>query len=142
LEGDLTILEIRGRKINVGNTKILIKNMGPGGLCFISNIKFPVVKDIILQFTTELMGNEIKVHGHPVWTKEIDNELYEYGIQLHEYGVEFIIDENERMELIRELNMAQIKMRKNELFVDGRFISGTHVQYFADQYKNGDNNGN
>jgi len=141
LEGDLTILEIRGRKINVGNTKILIKNMGPGGLCFISNIKFPVVKDIILQFTTELMGNEIKVHGHPVWTKEMDNELYEYGIQLHEYGVEFTIDENERMELIRELNMAQIKMRKNELFVDGRFISGTHVQYFVDLIKNR-NNGN
>lgn len=113
--------------------------MGPGGLCFISNIKFPAEKDIVLQFTTELMGKELKVYGNPVWAREIDSELYEYGIQLNEYGVEFTMDENDRQDLIRELNMAQIKMKKNELFVDGRFISGSYVQYFASLIKNGTN---
>ncbi|HEY8363880.1 MAG TPA: EAL domain-containing protein [Tissierellaceae bacterium] len=136
LEGDLTVQEIRGKKINVGNTKILIKNLGPGGLCFISNIRFPVEKDIVLQFTTELVGKELKVYGYPVWSKEIKSNLYEYGIKLYEYGVEFSVDENERMELIRELNKVQIKMKKNELFGEGRFISGTYVQYFADLNKN------
>ena len=124
LESDLTILKIKDKKINVGDTKVLVKNIGPGGLCFISNIKFPIEKEIVLQFTTQLIETEIKVYGHPVWTEEIDYDLYEYGI-------EFAIDENERMDLIRELNQAQIKIKKNTLFADGRFISGNYIQYFA-----------
>ena len=55
LESTLTILEIAGKKTNLGHTKVLIKNMGPGGLCFISNIRFPVKRNVILQFITELL---------------------------------------------------------------------------------------
>ena len=61
LEGDMTIREIKGRKVDVGRTKILIKNIGPGGLCFLSNISLPIERDLILQFTTELLEEEIKV---------------------------------------------------------------------------------
>lgn len=136
LEADLTVQEIRGEKVNVGSTKVLIKNMGPGGLCFISNIRFPSSKDLILQFTTEMMGEEFKFYGSPVWAKRINKELNEYGLQLYEYGVEFTLDENERKELIKTLNKAQIKMKRNELFVDGRFISITHIQYFSNLLKN------
>lgn len=123
LEGGLTILELRGRKVNVGNTKVLIKDIGPGGLCFIANVKFPVKKDIALQFTINLLDKEIKVYGYLVWTEEID-------CNLQKYGVKFTIDENERMDLIRILNEVQIKMRKNALFAEGSFISGTYAQYF------------
>ena len=58
LETEMTILEINKQKVNVGNAKVLIKDMGPGGLCFVSNILFPIKKDIILQFTTELLGQK------------------------------------------------------------------------------------
>lgn len=88
-----------------------------------SNIKIPKEKDIALQLTTNLLDKEIKVCGHLVWAKEID-----YNLQ--EYRVKFRIDENERMELIRILNEVQIKMRKNALFDEGSFISGTYAQYF------------
>lgn len=124
LEADLTILELKGKKINVGNTKVLVKDMGPGGLCFISDIRFPVEKNMILQFKTELVGEQITVYGNPVWTEQIDDKAYKYGI-------EFKVDENERMELIRILNKVQIKMRKDVLFAEGNFFPGNHVQYFA-----------
>lgn len=124
LEANLTILEFNGRRINVGNTKVLVKNIGPGGLCFITNIKFPVERDIILQFSTELLDQEIKIYGCPVWTRDIDDDIYEYGI-------EFTIDENERTELIRILNQVQFKIRKNEIFAEGSFVSGTYSQYFT-----------
>lgn len=124
LESELTVLEIKGKKINVGNTKVLVKDIGPGGLCFISNIKFPVEKGIVLQFTMQLVGKEIKVYGHTVWVEEIDNKLYEYG-------VEFTIDENERADLIGDLNQIEIRIRKNILFAEGNFISGSHNQYFG-----------
>ena len=123
LEGDLTILEVRRRRVSVGSTKVLIKNMGPGGLCFISNIKIPKEKDIALQVTTNLLDKEIKMCGHIVWAEEIDHNL-------QEYRVKFNIDESERMNLIRILNEVQIKMRRNPLFVEGNFISETYAQYF------------
>lgn len=116
LEADLTIKELKGRSISVGNTKVLIENIGPGGLCFISNISFPKEKDFVLQFVTQLIDHEIKVCGNIVWAAETDSDLYKYG-------VEFIIDENERVDIIRILNQVQIRMRNNLLFADGSFVS-------------------
>jgi len=123
LEADLTIKELEGRKINVGYTKVLIKNIGPGGLCFVSNIRFPHEKGFVLQFITQLIGEEIRVCGNIVWANETDNDLYEYG-------VEFLIDENERMRVIRVLNQVQIRMRNNLLFADGSFASVSPNVYY------------
>ena len=78
----MTILSIRGKNVNVGNTKVLIENMGPGGLRFISNIRFPVEKFFILQFTTELLGEKIKVYGYPVWGEKLENNLYNTVLNL------------------------------------------------------------
>ncbi|HHV95660.1 MAG TPA: EAL domain-containing protein [Clostridiaceae bacterium] len=66
LEADMTVIEVNDRKVKVGNTKVLIENIGPGGLCFISNIRLLVTKNVILQFTSELIDKEIKVHGYIV----------------------------------------------------------------------------
>lgn len=123
LEGNLTILRINGKEINVGNTKVLIKDIGPGGLCFISNLQLPAEEGIILQFITQLVEDEIKVHGHPVWIEEMEDGLYEYGIN-------FTMDENDRVDLIKTLNQVQIKMRNDILFADGSFIKGSPLAYF------------
>lgn len=123
LEADMTILRVKGKKISVGNTKVLIKNMGPGGLCFISNMKFPMDREFIIQFTTQLLESDLKVYGCPVWAKEIEGDLYEYG-------VEFTFDENKRTELTGVLNQAQIKIRNNVLFAEGSFVQGSHKVYF------------
>jgi len=123
LEADLTVKEFNGRKVEVGNTKVVIKNMGPGGLCFISDIRLPVVKDIILQFTAQLLNEDIKVYGYPVWIRQMDNKIYEYGVQ-------FTFGENERADLIRVLNQVQVRMKNNMLFSDGSFVSVSQAAYF------------
>jgi diguanylate cyclase (GGDEF)-like protein/PAS domain S-box-containing protein len=125
LEAELSIIELRGKKVNVGNTRILIKNIGPGGLCFVSKIKFPVTRDILLQFTMQLLGKEVRVFGYSVWMNDIEDGLTEYGI-------EFKIDENDRMELIRLLNQIQIKTRNNILFADGSFVPVSPAAYFRE----------
>jgi len=122
-EAELTIKELEGRKISVGYTKVLIKDIGPGGLCFISNIRFPEEKDFILQFIIQLIDQEMKVSGNIVWSAETEYDLYEYG-------VEFIIDENERMDIIKILNQVQMRMRNNLLFADGSFVSVSPDVYF------------
>jgi len=101
----------------------LIKDIGPGGLCFISDLQLPVEEGIILQFITQLIEDQIKVHGHPVWIEEIEGGLYEYGIN-------FTMDENDRVDLIKTLNQVQIKMRNDILFAEGSFIKVSPVAYF------------
>lgn len=123
LEAIMTIMEISGKKAQIGNTKVIVKNIGPGGLCFISNIRFPITRDIILQFSTQLLGKEIKVFGCPVWSADTDGNLYEYGI-------EFTFDENERVNVTGVLNQVQIKMKNNKGFNEGSFITTSIKQYF------------
>lgn len=123
LEAILEVLEVKGNQVNIGKTKVLIKDIGPGGLCFIFNIKFPVRNEIILQFTFKLLEEEIKVRGYIIRIREVKNNL-------NEYGVEFTIDENERVDLIRILNQVQIKIRKNIMFSEGSFISVSDYAYF------------
>ncbi len=130
LEANLTILEIGGKTVDVGNTKVLIKNIGPGGLCFISHIRFPIEKDIVLRFTTDLIEKEIVVYGNPIWTEEIYQGAEEIYENIYEYGIEFRIDENDREALVQILNEVQIKMRNNILFAEGSFISGPYNKYF------------
>lgn len=124
LEADMTILEIQGKRIKIGTTKVLIKNMGPGGLCFISNVRIPIKRDVILQFTSQLLGGDIKVQGCPVWREEVDDNL-------HEHGIEFTFDEKSREDLIKVLNQVQIKMRNNIGFAEGNFISDSPLRYFS-----------
>jgi len=123
LEADMTVLEIKGKKVNVGNTKVLIKNIGPGGLCFISNIKLPVAKDFILLFKTNLLSKELKLIGCPVWAEETESNLYVYGI-------EFICDEKFRSQLIHDLHTIQIKMKNKSLFSEGSFVTTSPAVYF------------
>ena len=124
LEGDMKIEAVNGQKVNLRHIAVLIDNIGPGGLSFICNIKCPVEKSIVLKFKTELLGKVINICGSPVWIKEMQGELYKYGI-------EFTIDENIRTDLIRLLNELQIKMRKRKGFTEGRFIlDNSPVTYF------------
>ncbi len=123
LEAVLSIVEISGKKVGISNTNVLIKNIGPGGLCFISNILFPVRRDIILQFTATLLGKRLRVYGCPVWSGDLDANLYEYGI-------EFTFDENDRKLLTRLLHQVQIKMKNSRGFKEGSFIKVSMIRYF------------
>jgi EAL domain-containing protein (putative c-di-GMP-specific phosphodiesterase class I) len=122
LETHMTIMNVKGKKINVGYTAVLIKNIGPGGLCFISNVKLPVQRDFILYFVTEIFNKKFKVYGCPVWMEERKDGLFEYGI-------EFTFDEKYRTLIIKELSQLQIKMKNDVLFSEGSFTTISPKSY-------------
>jgi diguanylate cyclase (GGDEF)-like protein/PAS domain S-box-containing protein len=124
LEASSTVKEINGKSIDIGDTKVLIKDIAPGGLCFISNLNLPIEKNVIMKFGTQLIENEIQFQGRLMWAEEMDNHLYEYG-------VEFAIGENDRKELVRILNTVQIRMRKDILFAEGNFVTVSPNNYFS-----------
>lgn len=121
LKTELTIKQIGEKKINVGRSQVLIKDIGAGGLCFISNIQFPLMRSFLLQFTTTLIGREISVVGTPVWCEESEEKLYTYGVK-------FELNDNTIEELLSLLYELQVRMKENLLFSDGNFtdhLAGT-----------------
>lgn len=121
LEVNMTIKEFRGENLNIGNSKILVKNISPGGLCFISNIRIPINKEIILQFTINLYKKELVIYGNLVWSSEVDNNLYEYGI-------EFNNNENQRLMLTEKLKQIR-RIQKTNMY-DDMLISCSPEEYF------------
>ncbi|WP_243449962.1 hypothetical protein [Neobacillus terrae] len=72
----MTITLFKGKNMNLGQTEVLIEDMGLGGLRFLSNIRLTTSDDIILQFQAEMMGETVIINGIIVWVKEIRDKLY------------------------------------------------------------------
>ena len=51
----MTLISIQGKEVKLGKTEVLIEDIGPGGLKFLSTIQLPVRPDIIYQFETTIM---------------------------------------------------------------------------------------
>lgn len=115
LVGDMTITKFGNKKVNIGNTEVEINNIGPGGLSFHSSLKMPVEKDITLRFATEIFSNILNLNGHIIWSKELNNDEYQYGI-------EFIIEEKERENLVKILNHLQLSLKQNSILPNCRFL--------------------
>lgn len=116
LVADMTIERIGNKKLNLGSSEVLIKNIGPGGLCFQSTLKLPVKQDFHLRYTTEISSNGIQMNGQIIWHKELDNND-------HQYGVKFILDEKERENLVKILNFLQINLKHKSILPNSRFKS-------------------
>jgi diguanylate cyclase (GGDEF)-like protein/PAS domain S-box-containing protein len=122
LEAFMTVSELNGKKVQLGNTKVLFENMGPGGLHFISNIKLPARSDIILKFQTKVINEDMTFYGKITYDTEQEN--------LYRYGVEFIIDEKQRDYLIKHFNQFQLQLKKDPLLPGHPFVTENVLTYF------------
>ncbi len=122
LELDMTIVELNKKKLRLGKTYVLGEDIGPGGLRFTSDIRLPIDVDIVLKFTTRILGSAVSFLGRPVWYKETGS--------LHEYGIKFILEDKERSEIIRIFNQMQLKMKQNPLLEDTSFVTKNMQEYF------------
>lgn len=123
LMATMTLEKVHGRKVNLGKSEVLIENMGLGGLRFLSDLKLPVSREFVLEFQTTILGQKIHVYGYVVWKKELINDIYQYGI-------EFILDENERMDLAQILNKLAIELKNNRFVPDCSFINISPYNFF------------
>jgi diguanylate cyclase (GGDEF)-like protein/PAS domain S-box-containing protein len=122
LEAAMTIAELNGKKVQLGRTKVLIENIGAGGLRFLSSIKLPNNPNIILEFQVPIDGENIVFYGRIVHASDLD--------ELNRYGIQFFMDEQEREALIERLNKLQIQLRNNPLLPDYPFITENIFAYF------------
>ncbi|WP_170289680.1 EAL domain-containing protein [Cytobacillus depressus] len=126
LSASMTLIRIYGRKVELGKTNVLIEDIGLGGLRFLSDIRLSVHRDIILEFETEILGETIKMYGSVVWMNEIKAGIYQYGL-------EFLVEENERLNLAKLLNKFAILLRKNPLVPNCNFAKVDRYQFFRNK---------
>lgn len=124
IAAQMTITEFAGKHVKLGSTKILIQDIGPGGVRVETNIKLPIRSDLKLKISTELFGERLELYGSIVWNKEVD-----YDYQAH--GLRFIQDENEITHLTFLLNQLQVKLRKNSVLPDCPFVTEDKKKFFS-----------
>ncbi|MDF2037645.1 EAL domain-containing protein [Cytobacillus oceanisediminis] len=124
LEADMTILELNHKSVKMGSTKILIEDISAGGVKFVSKIKLPVRKDIILLIETMLLGENLAFTGTIVRKDEISDTLTNYGFQ-------FILEEEQRAGLAKTLDQLQIQLEQNPSVPKSRFIeaASSHLNF-------------
>lgn len=122
LMGELTVKEIRGKEVQLGQVGIVLENIGPGGMGIISHMQFPVRPDLIVSIRTSILGETRDYIGKIVW-KEEGPESYFY------YGVEFMVDEKERTELTGFLNRVTLQLRDSNILPQTSIIKENKWDY-------------
>ena len=122
LSAAMTIIQIKGRAIQLGQTEVAIEDIGIGGLRFLSTIKLAVHPEIILQFETEILQRPVTLNGVVVWYCELDENVFQYGVQ-------FSIADKERSAAHRLFNdlAAQLKRQPHE--PPYKYITGEKISY-------------
>ena len=124
LIGSMTVHLFNNKPVQIGNSPILIEDIGPGGLCYVTKIKFPINEGFVLGVETKILDTQLAFQGHNVWCKEVDDGLYQYGF-------EFNIEETDRTHLLRLLNQFQIKYKKDVFLPSCSFIKiSNNAQFF------------
>lgn len=100
----MTIALINGEYVNTGNTKICVLDIGPGGLKYLSALNMPQDPHITLGFLTTISNEMIYLHGTIARRIEVQDGIYEYGIQ-------FLITEERRDEIIKLINVLAVGQR-------------------------------
>lgn len=121
LEAEMALISINGKDVELGTTKVLIEDIGIGGIRFLCNINLPVRPDLILQFETTILEQNTRVMGHIVWKQEVE--------EIYQYGLEFIMSEQDRENLVKKLNSLQIQLKNDSLLPTCSFITEDKIKY-------------
>lgn len=86
IDANMTIAELKGRKVNVGDMKVRIEEISRRGMHFSTDIRLSLEVELLLQFTFEVPDGLLTLKGNLIWHEEKDN--------LHYYDVEFCFSTN------------------------------------------------
>ncbi|WP_409250634.1 EAL domain-containing protein [Bacillus sp. SCS-153A] len=128
LSGNMTIVKIKDKDIKLGKSEVLIENIGPGGLRFLTHINLPLNPDIILGFETEILGDTRPFYGYVVWKEEQTAGIFEYGIQ-------FKFTEGEQSKITALTSKLQTSLKKTSKLHDTRFIREDKIDYINNKIR-------
>lgn len=101
----MTLAMINNKIINTGNSEVCIKDIGPGGLRFLSHLKLPSNPNITLGFQMTISHELLYVNGKIVREYEVQPGIFEYGVR-------FTVSEGKRDQIIMLVNALAIAIRR------------------------------
>ncbi|MFT8310330.1 MAG: EAL domain-containing protein [Sporolactobacillus sp.] len=122
----ITLVQFHGQHVKLGNTRILIENIGSGGLRFLSDLRFGIDSSLVLKIETTILGEKITLLGSIVWVNELKSEVFQYGFKL-------LIEEKERTIFSQLLNKLAMLLRENPMPPDCDFVTTGKYEFFAKQ---------
>ncbi|MFS0689347.1 PilZ domain-containing protein [Sporosarcina sp. 179-K 8C2 HS] len=78
--GQMTITEVNNRRVDVGATEILVKDISLGGVKVQSSLKLPVNADFKFKFKFIVMDEQFNLKGTLRWKDKAKGDTYHYGI--------------------------------------------------------------
>ncbi|MBM7580148.1 EAL domain-containing protein [Jeotgalibacillus terrae] len=123
MTGAMTITQLAGRPLSIGNTPILIDDIGGGGLSFTGKMELPIRQDVMMKFSFEINGKLFEMTGQCRRKDELKNHLYSYG-------VEFLIKENDRDKLISALHDLQVHLKEHPYNPIYPYFKEEALEYF------------
>lgn len=105
LFGTISIVRIGDRRVFSNAAKVRILDISPGGLRFVSSLKLPVDRSIMLEAVLKLGNSEYCLQGCIVHM--IGSEVNEF-----EYGLKFIEPDLELRETLKKI-FSRISVRQN-----------------------------
>ncbi len=121
--GQLSLYELKGKRVQSGVTQVVVINIGPGGLSFLSTLRLPAKNDVRMKMVLKLSDQYHPYIGHVVWLKE-------YGKGIIQYGFQFELEELEREKLISLLNQLAIHQRNAVLSTTGYDLIQSDIYRF------------
>ena len=106
---EMTISTFHGQIMRMGYSNVCVRDIGPGGLAFLSFLAFPIDEGIVYTFKISMFNEEVRLRGTIVRTKELINNVHEYGIKF-----KFLKnDEPKYVQLFNKLSFAINKTAEN-----------------------------
>lgn len=121
LTANMTIVKFKGKDVTLGASRAVIEDISLGGLKYTSNINLPIQKDMVIKFTTVIMGTEVQLVGSNVWKLEVDG--------LFQYGFEFVLNEADRDKLAPILNKIILQFKQCAILPETDILQDNRMTY-------------
>ncbi|HET7627921.1 MAG TPA: EAL domain-containing protein [Bacillales bacterium] len=118
----MTMISLNNKSVSLGSTEVLVNNIGVGGLRLLSRLRLTAQADILYRFEVDFMNTAVKGVGKIVWAKEIQKDVFCYG-------VEFSMPEREKEHWSETLNRWKSRLGSNDILKEARFITEDPVAY-------------
>lgn len=106
LKGELRLMNHEGERLSEAYANIVVLNMNPDSLTFMSGLRLPVNREYLVDFRFNVGGVLLNVRGHVAWRSKIENH--------YEYGVDFYPPHKLRPLLVRILNQELLRQNPRD----------------------------
>jgi hypothetical protein len=80
INAEIAIVQVGQKIVKTGIAHVIVIDISPGGLKFISHLNFPADPSVLLEFQIKVMEQAFRLVGYVTYKNNFIENRYEYGI--------------------------------------------------------------